>query len=199
MKQFLTQQFSHFKKSDFDPREQLGTALLVFISWALPAFIFVVWANTFYPEVQFYQDAITEGIGPNLWNAIGAFGLFLFGITVIFSRFNLFSIVATNVLSNTYAIGSLTFGLIVGQWFGLVIDSELVWWHRGLFGVTSGFLLLVLFSYNLAVWYLCFLIQGNEDQKSEFLVKLEAMHWIWRLIIGLGVAFLVAIIFLSEK
>lgn len=198
MREFLIQRFSHFERSDLIPDENLKEAFTIFFAWALPAFLFVLWANTFYPEVKFYQAAISEGIGPNLWNAIGSFGLFAFGMAVMFSKFSTPALVAKQILTNTYAIGCLTFGLLVGQWCVLLSIEELVWWQRGLFGITSGFLLVVVFLYNLAVWYLSFLVQNEPGRKSDFLVKLEHMHWVWRAAIGLCVALLITLLFMSE-
>tara|TARA_R110001599_G_C12276626_1_gene662548 strand:- start:7758 stop:8357 length:600 start_codon:yes stop_codon:yes gene_type:complete len=199
MKQFLSSQFSHFEKDDINPGTEIKEALFVFCAWALPAFGFVLWANKYYPDVEFYQSAISEGVGPNLWNAIGAFGFFSFGIAIVLSKLSLPAKVARHILSNTYAIGCLTFGLIVGQWCILIFNQELVWWHRGLFGVTSGFLLVIVFLYNLIVWYMYYLIKNDGDGKSPFLVKLEQMNFLWRLFIGLVVALLITVIFLSER
>lgn len=183
MKRYLSEEFSIFDTNDFLPREQIGGAIKVLSAWAVPAFIFVLWADTYYPNVEFYKNAITEGIGPNLWNAIGSFGLFSFGIALAFSPLKTPSLFATQLLSNTYAIGCLTFGLLVGQWC-LLPFSELVWWQQGLFGVTSVFLLLLVFVYNLFVWYLSFLIHNSRIDKSKFLGKFEQLHWVWRAGIG---------------
>lgn len=77
MKECLLKQFSHFELADVNPGREIKEALLIFFCWSIPAFIFVIWTNVFYPENEFYQSAIREGIGPNLWNAIGSFGLFM--------------------------------------------------------------------------------------------------------------------------
>lgn len=138
----MSQQFSHFERSDFIPNESLKEAFTIFFAWALPAFLFVLWANTFYPEVEFYQAAINEGIGPNLWNSIGSFGLFAFGVAVIFSKFSTAALVAKQILSSTYAIGCLTFGLLVGQWCVLLSMEGMVWWQRGWFGGSGDCLVL---------------------------------------------------------
>jgi len=196
MKNYLSERFSIFEKSDFLPREQIWEAVLVFSAWAIPAFMFVLWANAYYPEVEFYKKAITEGIGPNLWNAIGSFGFIAFGIAIVFSSFEAPSIFARQLLSNTYAIGCLTFGLLVGQWC-LLPFSELVWWQRGFFGVTSVFLLLVVLVYNLVVWYLSFLIKNTDNQKSAFLSRLEQLHWVWRAAFGIFVSVVSLLVFLN--
>ncbi len=156
---------------------------MVFLAWSIPAFIFVFWTNSYYPDVEFYNNAIKEGIGPNLWNAIGGFGIFAFGIAVIFSPFSTPSVIAHKILSNAYAIGCLSFGLLVGQWF-LLPFAQLEWWQKGLFGVTSVFLLPLSFVYNLVIWYLSFLIQNSRQNKSAFLINITKLHWLLRALLG---------------
>ncbi|PHO09466.1 hypothetical protein CPG37_09315 [Malaciobacter canalis] len=85
--------------------------------------------------------------------------------------------------------------LLVGQWFFFFSHSNLEWWKIGLFGVTSGILLVIVFLYNLFVYYLLFLIRFKQT-KSIFLIKLEQMHWIWRLIIG---CFMMALVLIVAK
>lgn len=199
MKIFLRDQFKHFELSDVWPGRRFREAILVFLSWAFPAFLFVIWSTTYYPDVKFYQEAISEGIGPNLWNVVGSFGLFVFGIAVVFSKHFLPSAIAKHILSNTFAIGSLLFGLLFGQWYVILKHIDFGWWKNGLFGVTSGLLLLVVLIYNLTIWYLYFLISNDGKEKSEFLVKLEQMHWLWRAGIGLGLCTLITFAFLIEK
>lgn len=196
MKEFLAQKFSHFEINDFSPRGSLGGAFTTFFSWALPALLFVLWAETYHPEVDFYKAAIREGLGPNLWNALGSLGIFAFGIAVVFSTLHTPAKIAKQILSNTYAIGCLTFGLLVGHWYLLPTD-DLLWWQRGLFGAISGFFLILLFIYNFSVWYLGFLILDASGNKSSFLLKLEEMHWIWKISIGLVVSVLITLIFLT--
>lgn len=196
MKNFFLEKLDIFDRSDFSLGRQVWEPIYIFCMWAVPAFTFVLWANTYYPEVEFYKSAITEGIGPNLWNAIGSFGLFAFGIAVIFSSFKIPSIIAKQILSNTYAIGCLTFGLLVGQWC-LLPFSQLDWWQQGLFGVTSVFLLFIVFVYNFIVWYLSFLILNTQHQKSAFLNKLDKLHWFWRVGLGSFIAVVSFLVFLS--
>ena len=164
MKNFLAKQFCIFERADFVPEKELREAVTIFLAWALPTFIFVVLAGKYYLDVEFYQAAINEGVGPNLWNAIGSFGFFTFGVGVSLSSFFTPSLVAKQILINTYAIGCLTFGLLIGQ-LCLLPLNELAWWQQGLFGVTSAFLLVVVFLYNMVVWYLSFLIQNSPEQK----------------------------------
>ncbi|MCO1336927.1 hypothetical protein MO867_21605 [Microbulbifer sp. OS29] len=199
MRDYIVQKFLHFEESDFVPGESLKEAIVIFLAWTAPAFLFVLWANRFYPEVEFYQAAIREGIGPNLWNVIGAFGFISFSVAVMFPQFSTPSLVSRHILSNTYAIGCLTFGLLLGQWFGFLSTDGLVWWQRGLFGVTSGFLLAIVLMLNLFVWYLGFLLTGDSGKKSSFLRKMEQLHGLIRIPLSICFAAAMIMIFLSEK
>lgn len=195
MREYLLEQFSVFGKSDIIPNTELKEAFRIFLWWSLPSLIFVLWAENFRPEVCFYQEAIGEGIGPNLWNTIGAFGFFLFGAALTFSGSTWLCRAAKTVLLNTYAIGSLTFGLLLGQWLTEVSDLNLVWWKQGLFGITSGVLIVVLFSLNFAVWYLSFLLGDELGEKSSFRRTLSSMAW-WRIPIGLFLMSIISFTFL---
>ncbi|MCO1337002.1 hypothetical protein MO867_22010 [Microbulbifer sp. OS29] len=199
MRDFVVQKFHHFEESDFIPGESLKEAITIFFAWAVPAFLFVLWVNKFYPEVEFYHAAIGEGIGPNLWNAIGAFGMFSFAVAVMLPQFSTPTLVSRQILSNTYAIGCLTFGLLLGQWFTLLSTDSLIWWQRGLFGITSGFILVVVFLLNLFVWYLSFLLKDDAGKKSVFLRRMEQLYWLFRIPLSLSFAALMIVIFLSER
>ncbi len=199
MYKIIEEQFNHFSKSDFFLKRQFLNGLIIFCTWAIPSFMFVSWSSNYHPEVEFYRNAINEGIGPNLWNVIGSFGLFSFGLTITFPNFSWLADIAWKVLSSTYAIGSLSFGLLLGQWVFLLINNNLIWWKLGLFGVTSGLLLVILFFYNLALWYFSFLIQQRNSDTSPFLIKIGQMHLLWRIVFGLAIMGLVSLLFLSEK
>lgn len=199
MRRLLKEQFKHFKKQDFYPGSRIIEAVQVFMAWSVPAFLFVIWATIYHPEVTFYQEAIRQGIGPNLWHVIGSFGFFVFGIAVVFSRYSLFSVVAKKILSNTFAMGSLTFGLVFGQWCILFGQDDLIWWERGLYGITSGLLLIIFVILNFVIWYMSFLIENNGKIKSVVLIKLDQVHWIWKFILGLGFCTLITYAFFAVK
>ena len=195
MKDKFLDVISIFDRNDLHPKGEAWNALIVFSSWAVSSFLFVVWASTYHPENQFYQAAIDEGIGPNLWNAIGSFGLFSFGVAILTPTLRMPSSIAKTILSNTYAIGCLTFGLLVGQWV-LLPYHELSWWQQGLFGITSSFLLAIVFVLNLVAWYLSFLIDNSPQKKSGFIDKLTKTHWLWRAGLGLSISGISLLVFL---
>lgn len=198
MKRFLINQFKFLDKKDFFPKNELWIALSIFLAWALPAFLFAVWANKFYPDNKVYHLAIKEGIGPNLWNVIGILGFFSFGIALSLSKFSVPSFIAKNLLANTYTLGSLTFGLLAGQWCFLPFD-ELIWWQQGLFGVTSFVLFIIFFFYNFVIWYLSFLLKRPEKNKSVFLASFNKMHWSCRIGLGLLISSIALFVLLSSN
>ncbi len=194
-----TRHISRFEKSDFYTLSMWKEPTFTFLAWALPSFLFVLWSQNYAPDVEFYQNAIKEGIGPNLWNLIGSLALFMFGWSVVLSGWDSLRKGARLILLNTYSIGSLTFGLLFGQLVTNFPTENVKWWQQGLFGVTSIGLFVMLIGYNFSIWYLSFLLGDAAGNKSRFLINLEQMNFIWRAAIGLAVATLVTILFFSEK
>ncbi len=195
----MKEQFDHFEISDFFVLSEFLKSQVIFCAWAIPSFAFVWWSTTYYSDVDFYRNAIGEGIGPNLWNVIGSFGLFSFGLAITFPNASWLADIAWRILSSTYAIGSLSFGLLLGQWSFLMTNSNLMWWKLGLFGITSGLLLIVLLFYNFAVWYLAFLVQQRNRERSPFLTNVGSMNCLWRIVFGLAIMSLILFLFISQK
>ena len=197
LREHIKKEIRSFQVEDLLPSKQDNIeAAVVLSSWAIPAVLFVLWANSYYPEVEYYQKAIREGFGPNLWNAIACFGLMAFGVAISFSTFRMPARFAKKILMSAYAIGCLTFGLLVGQWFLLPLD-QLVWWQRGLFGITSVFLLVVVLMYNVVLWYLGSLLYTESGDKTRFLKKVEMKSGEWRLFAGVVIFLLSVAVFLN--
>lgn len=182
IKKIFNREFRIFTRKDFHSKDHLLEGIRIFLSWAIPAFIFVAWVNRFEPENVFYQKAITEGIGPNLWNVMGSFGCIAFGVSLFFPSCKKLTLIGRHILSNTYSMGCLTFGLLFGQWCYIPLDN-LVWWQQGLFGIVSVLLLGVVVALNYLIWYLYFLLQENEFEPN-FLSKVSNMRRIARCVIG---------------
>ena len=194
---FIKSSLSPFDLRSLNPANGIKSGLLKLSAWALPAFLFVAWAKH-HQDVEFYSSAVTEGIGPNLWNAIGSFGLFFFGLSVVLPKSTSITKAAYTILDNTFAIGCLTIGLLIGQWFFILIDESLVWWHRGLFGVISTPVLAVIIFYNLVIWYLSFLVQTSIKGESSFLFNIQKLNIIWRLFFGLIICSIITLLFMLE-
>lgn len=79
-------QIDHFENRDFWPKREWPRIAILFLAWSVPAFLFVLWAYTFEPDVEYYKKAIDQGVGIELWNVIGSIVFFCFGIALILSR-----------------------------------------------------------------------------------------------------------------
>lgn len=182
---FIKKQFEQFNIDDISPYSRINEALIIFISWALPAFALVLIANFYFPDSIFLQKAIEESIGPNLWNLMGSFAVISFGVALVFPKIRILSNMSKQLLLGTYNVGSLIFGILVGQ-FVLIVNADRIstWWKIGLFGITSAYLLLIVFLLNLMLWYLSFLIQTDKYCKTNFIKKFEVVHWSLQFIIG---------------
>ncbi len=156
---YLRAQFQQFSTDDFSPRSGILGAIGSFVAWSFPAFLAVMFTRWLgrCRSVQYFDAAIAEGIGPHLWNVIGTIGIFLFGLFLLLPQERWLARASNSVLINTYSIGSLTFGLIFGQWFYEFQMVTLEAWHAWANALGFGFLFFVIFMLNLFIWYLGFL------------------------------------------
>ena len=147
----------------------------------------------YYPNIEFYREAIEEAIGANLWNLMGLFGIFSFGLAIVFSKEQWVAKVSRSILINTFAIGSISLGAIVGRWLSAIALVDFPLWKISLLnlGFYTG-VCLVLFL-NIFIWYGAFLLQNTPNQKSNFLIKLEGMHVLWKICFGIFFILLSAI------
>ncbi|MFZ1987365.1 MAG: hypothetical protein WAU91_23350 [Desulfatitalea sp.] len=182
--QYIKYEIRKFETADFCPGQQWKEAAQIFASWTIPAiaFVLVVKHFEFSRTVDYYSDAISQGIGPKLWNVISVFGFVFFGLSLVFSKVKIFSQIANQILMNVYAIGALTFGLLLGQFIcilpelGQYIDD----WRLYLFAPLSAILLIEVAILNLCVWYLSYLIQWQ----GKFNLRLCQVSILLRLVVG---------------
>lgn len=189
---YLRSEFSTFERDDLFQISSWRRALKIFSWWAIPAMFFVLGVENYASDVEFFNDAMREGIGPNLWNLMGALGLVVFALAIVFPNMSTLASYANQVFESTFAVGCLTLGLLIGQYVFLVAQEGMVWWERGLFGVFGGWLLLLVFTLNCVIWFLSSLTKQQDKVKNRFLVKVEKKHWLWRSTISL---FLLAVTF----
>jgi hypothetical protein len=145
----------HFKRADFWPGCELTQAAIVFAAWALPAIAGVVvteWLGN-YRSVNYLQMSIQEGIGPHIWNVFAVLGMIPVGLLIAAPRQKWFAIAAYQVLQNTYALGALMFGLLLGEWICITAPQNT-------FFVVMAMTLLLVFAFclNLLIWYVAFLV-----------------------------------------
>lgn len=195
IRRLLTQQFQHFAPTDLDLRPLWRRAAILFGSWAVPAFCFVLFSHYVRPDVIYYQEAIRESIGPHLWNVIGSFAMFVWGLALTFPRMPGLIRIAGNLLISTYSIGALTWGILAGQWWVGMTSPQFAWWQTGLFGVTGAFILGVLFALNLILWAMWALISPERPRAEVFLNNVGQLSKYLRAVILLATTGLIAVMF----
>lgn len=196
---FVKSEISKFNRSDFSIKDELREPAEIFIYWALPAIISVIFISWLggHRTVDYYREAISQGIGPILWNVMACIGLIIFGFSVIFSKVRFLSVVASQVLKNVYIMGTLTFGLLLGQYICLVpeIHEQVEIWRFWLILPLSLYLLTAVFALNFAIWYLSFVVKWEGNFRS----KLNQIHWSIRTISGVFISLLTLGLLWLEK
>ena len=143
--------------------------------WAI-AFSFVLAVDRFHEHVPsvYLQAAISEGIGPHLWNVIGTLGLVLFGLALLFPRVHFIARSAHQVLINTFAIGGLSFGLLFGQLATALVSAtaNIATWKAWLIGAGGLFLAIQVLALNFSLWYFSQLMASREEA-DHFLHQVE--------------------------
>lgn len=151
-----------------------------------------------YRSVKYLDAAISEGIGPHLWNVVGAIGAVLFGLFLILPTQRWLAKAANSVLVNTYAIGALTFGLLLGQWFYAFQTANLERWQAWANAVGFGFLFLDVFVLNFSVWYLGYL-SAPDRLNTGFASKLTSVDLRLRFLAGSALGVLTICFLMAEK
>lgn len=176
LKTYLRMQLQPFDRAAlWSPSIAKGGALVVFW-WAAPSFS-LVWLVAHYREnlpSAYLEAAISEGIGPHLWNVIGTLGLVLVGFALLFPRSRFIARGAYQVLINTYAIGGLSFGLLFGQLATVFASAtaNVAAWKAWLLGTGSIFLAFQVIVLNFSLWYLGHLMASREASDG-FLHRVE--------------------------
>lgn len=147
---------------------------LVMLWWSLPSFL-IVWLCSQHREYvpsKYIEAAISEGIGPHLWNVVGALGLLLVGFALLFPRSGFIARSAYQVLINAYAIGGLSLGLLSGQFATAMVSAtdDVVSWKKWLIGAGWCFLVIQALVLNFSLWYLAHLMdsRGTSDSFGSF-------------------------------
>lgn len=116
LREYLRAQLQQFDRTALWSSHIAKEGALIVFWWAAPAFL-IVWFVARYREYvpsAYFEAAISEGIGPHLWNVVGTLGLLLVGLALLFPGSRFIARSAYQVLINTYAIGGLSFGLLFG-------------------------------------------------------------------------------------
>ncbi len=176
VKAYLQAQLQPFDRRALWSPQILKEGGSVIACWAIPAFA-IVWLVDIYREnlpSVYLEAAVSEGIGPHLWNVIGTLALLLVGLAILFPRSKLLAKSAYQVLINTYAIGGLSFGLLFGQLATALASASanVSAWKAWLMGAGSGFLAIQALLLNFSLWYLGHLMASRE-QSDGFLHRVE--------------------------
>ncbi len=180
----IKSELKKFKKNDFWPGQQWKEAAKIFFLWAVPAIAFILITKYFesFRTVEYYNEAISQGIGGNFWNVMCVIGATFFGLSLVFIKIKSFSYIANQILRNAYAIGALTFGLLFGQFLCLLpeVGQYLSDWRFYLFGAFSAVLFIVFAILNLFAWYLSYLVQWQ----GKFHLRINQLHYLIHIIPG---------------
>jgi len=197
---YFQEQLALFDRSALWSTQVAKEGAFVAFWWGLPAFL-VVWCVANFPHslpLLYLSAAISEGIGPHLWNVIGTLGLVLVGLALLFPKSKYLAKSAYQVLINTYAIGGLSFGLLFGQLATSIASANIQQWKLWLLGVGGVFLAIQLLLLNFSLWYLGHLMVSREFG-SDFLSRVERVHWRLRVLAAALIAGLPVVLLFAEK
>jgi hypothetical protein len=197
---YVLEQLALFDRTALWSSKVAKEGVLVAFWWAVPAFFLVCSVEKFHQKLPstYLEAAISEGIGPHLWNVIGTLGLVLVGFALLFPKSKYVAKCAHQVLINTYAIGGLSFGLLFGQLATSIASANIEQWKLWLLGVGGVFLAIQLLLLNFSLWYLGHLMVSREFG-SDFLNRVERVHWRLRVFAAALIAGLPVVLLFAEK
>ncbi|WP_297867926.1 hypothetical protein [uncultured Flavobacterium sp.] len=179
LKKYLKDQFYSFDKSFFTYNMKFKKSLIDSLYWLVPAFLFVILTKNKidYLPNKYFEKAISEGIGPTLWNVIGAMGLFFLGLFFLFPSVYFFAKATHRLVENAYSIGLLSLGLIVGEiffWFPSIIPN---FSHSKniIIAIIITILIIIIYLMNYSLYYVGQLLEerNNEIDFRHLVKKLE--------------------------
>ncbi|MCA8157757.1 hypothetical protein [Burkholderia contaminans] len=173
---YIKEQLTPFEHSTVCPPLVFVEGVTIVFWWAAPAMV-AVWLITYFKRhlpLNYLDAAISDGIGPHLWNIVSMLGLALFGLAVLLPRCKFIANSAYQVLVNTYAMGGLAIGLLVGQVTTQLPSalSKLALWKAWLSGTGIALVMLGLFALNFSLWCLASLMRTAAGHDG-FLRRIE--------------------------
>jgi len=158
-----------------------------------------VWLITRYKEhlpFAYLDAAISDGIGPHLWDVVGILGFALFGLAVLLPRCKLIADGAYQVLTNTSGMGWLAWGLLFGLFIARVPAelSKLAAWKAGVLEASVTFFMLKIFVLNFLVWWFGNLMRSNANN-GDFLRRVERLDLRLRVIMFICLSILLPVLF----
>lgn len=148
---------------------------------------------------SYLEAAISDGIGPHIWNVVGMLGLVLFGLAVLFPKIKFIATGAYQVLINTYGMGGLAIGLLIGK-IGAQLPSSLSkieLWKAWLAGTGIALLMLELFVLNFSLWCLASLMRSPKEDDG-FLRRVASIDLRLRLFAFILLSILPPVVFVTR-
>lgn len=191
IKIFLERHFGHFRMDDFWSKSSINAGLVTSLAWAAVASM-VVFACQAWPESPYFsyiRAATPEAIGPHLWNVIGTVAAMAFGLVLLFPRVARFARFADYLFLTTFGIGTLMFGVLLGEFFSTEPSgSHSVLLRMGLYAGVS-ILLMICFAFNFALWFAASLLSDSSRHAKLVQKWLQTALWL-RLVIAVAVILL---------
>lgn len=158
LRAYFRNEIAHLPPMGLTFRRVIRNGGPIFLWWSVPAFLFVVLSSIFHENLpsQYFEAAISEGIGPHFWNVIGTMGLFLFGLLLLFPRSKILATGAHQALISTFVTGGLAWGLMFGGFASDLhrISTTIETWRVWVTSIGGLLLSLQVVFLNLALWYL---------------------------------------------
>ena len=176
-----------FVNHDFSPEVAHKEAILTFVLWFVSALFYVVAVKRIssFRSVYYFEEAISQGIGPVLWNVIGVLGMSMFSLAVMMPNVKAFSVAAKHVLENVFVVGALTLGLLTGQLVNLApgLEANFEEWKLFLLVPIIIVILGLGIFFDFMIWYFSQLVSWQ----GAFMLKLQKVSWMLRVPCGLAV------------
>jgi len=175
--------YNFFDVSTLYPKPRLAEGGLLFLGWVILPALFVVVTRFLsrFREVQYYDSAIAEGVGPHLWNVIGVFAFMFFGVALVFPRTMWLAKFASHTLISVFCIGSLMIGILLGELLALYDTNYISEWRNWLQGVGVFALFALVACMNSIAWHLGSLVHRDDDL-TPFMTEVARQPRIYRLI-----------------
>jgi hypothetical protein len=189
----LNSMLTILEKVDFKPSTGWGEFFQKSWWWSGSTFFGVLvidWLGKF-RATEYLNKAITQGVSPELWNVIGAVGLFFLGLSIVTVKTDFphrwLSKASSRILLIASEIGLFAFGISLGQLLGAFSKAQLLAWQAWFWGISIGILLTLLLVTNFLLWYLA-RVSHYENCKAPLMSKLACWSLPEDIIVGATVA-----------
>ena len=184
LRAFLLQQFDGWTLEEIIPPNFAWEGLRVFAYLTVLPCLLFVFVTPHVAGDHWVARGLEQVKGPHVWNFFGTPGLFAFAVTLLIARASCFSKWSYRLLRAAHGVGSLTLGVLCGEWVLLTNDGALPWWQYSFWSSTILMLLVTFMFFNTIVLWLACLMKSDAGKDPAFVVKLRQMNVLSRLGIG---------------